>query len=314
IRAARRHVRNLGALLDVRLLVVGGHDARARDYLAARIRFERGELEVDEIAAAEVDERQRELSRSAEDRKVHVELRAVRVTGRCDSGRELERRLRPRVANEPVALQVNDGLRVEAAALADRVFIEREARLGAEAHAKLIAELVARNNDARFNHHLANRRIELADDLAHFLEARRRVGHEENVGAWIDERDAPPGQDRALPAGRARLARAGAKLLLPVRRNDPLEIRRLDVIQLERFEHQRLERADLLRVLELLLFLERKLLARRDQNDVALLAHVEALGLHDDVERLIPRNVLEAQRQAARHRVAGDDVEAREVG
>ena len=65
VRAAGRHVRNLGALLDLRLLVVAGHDARARDDLAAVVRLERRELEVDEVAAAEVDQRQRELARRA---------------------------------------------------------------------------------------------------------------------------------------------------------------------------------------------------------------------------------------------------------
>ncbi len=65
---------------------------------------------------------------------------------------------------------------------------------------------------------------------------------------------------------------------------------------------------------ELLLFLQRELLPRRDQHDIAVLAHVEAFRLHDDVERLVPRNVLQAQREAAAHRVARDDVEPGEVG
>ena len=39
-----------------------------------------------------------------------------------------------------------------------------------------------------------------------------------------------------------------------------------------------------------------------------LLTHVEALGAHHDVQRLIPRHVLQAQRDVAAHRVADDHV------
>ena len=92
------------------------------------------------------------------------------------------------------------------------------------------------------------------------------------------------------------------------------EVARLHVVELERLRDQRLEVADLGLRLELLLLLQGELLARRDQHDVAVLAHVEALGLHDDVERLVPGDVLEPQREAALDGVAGDDVEPGEVG
>ena len=66
------------------------------------------------------------------------------------------------------------------------------------------------------------------------------------------------------------------------------------VVDLEGLGAQRLELADLG------LGLEVELLAggsssRGDPDDVAVLAHVEAAGLQDDVERLIPRDILEAQ-------------------
>ena len=96
--------------------------------------------------------------------------------------------------------------------------------------------------------------------------------------------------------------------------DDIENVRGFRVIQLEQLGLQRLQIIDLHLRLELLLFLQRKLLARRDQNDVAVLAHVEALRLHDDVERLVPRHIFEPQREVALHGVARDDVQSREVG
>ena len=100
---ARSHIGNLGALLDARLLVVRGHDARAGDDLAAAVGFERRQLEIDQVAAAQVDQRQRNLSGRVGDRQVDVELRRIRVAGVCDSRRELKRRLRARFADADVA-------------------------------------------------------------------------------------------------------------------------------------------------------------------------------------------------------------------
>ena len=65
---------------------------------------------------------------------------------------------------------------------------------------------------------------------------------------------------------------------------------------------------------ELRLFARGDLFGRRDDDDVAVTPHVEAFRRHDDIEGLIPRNVLQPQRDAALHRVADDDVEAAEVG
>src|SRR5258705_2464602 len=141
-----------------------------------------------------------------------------------------------------------------------------------------------------------------------------RVRTQQKVSAWIAESDNALGNAWALPAGRCRLAGTKAELLLLVGGYEIREVLRFHVVKLERFGDQRFELTDLQLRFELLLFLDRKFLARRDQNDVAVLAHVETLGLHDDVERLIPGNVLEPKCQAAGHRIAGDDVETGEVG
>ena len=53
---------------------------------------------------------------------------------------------------------------------------------------------------------------------------------------------------------------------------------------------------------------------RRDPHDVAAAALVQALGLQDDVQRLVPRHVDQAQRDVALHGVGRDDVEVGFLG
>ena len=175
--------------------------------------------------------------------------------------------------------------------------MQREPGLNAEADAELPAELVARDHDAAFDQDLPDRDIDLADHAPHFLQARRGVLHEQDVGARIDDSASALGQELLLLVGDELLDGFGFL-----------------IIKLEHLGLQRLQVADLLPGFELLSFLDRQLLAWRDQNDVAVLAHVQALGLHDDIERLVPGDILEPQRQTAGNRVAGDDVESREIG
>src|SRR4030067_518286 len=51
-----------------------------------------------------------------------------------------------------------------------------------------------------------------------------------------------------------------------------------------------------------------------DPYHVAVLAHVQAARVEYDLQRLIPRHVLQPQGQAAADRVAGNDVEVGEIG
>ena len=79
------------------------------------------------------------------------------------------------------------------------------------------------------------------------------------------------------------------------------------------FGAQRFEFLDLVTRFEFQLFLSSDLVARCDQQDIAVLAHVQPLGLQDDVQRLIPRDILQPQRDRSTDRVAGDDVEIGKV-
>src|SRR5205823_3199939 len=211
--------------------------------------------------------------------------------------------------------QAHHRLRSQAAAKTQRVaaVAERRTRLLSEADAERSAESVVGNHDPRLDQHLLHRSVKEPNDPPDLFQSRRRILHEQDIGPRIDERDAAARDDRSASAGSRRLPCAGAELLLPIRRDDLFEVGRLHVVELERLHDQWLELADLDLVLELLLLPERNFLARRNQNDVAVLAHVEALGLHDDVERLVPRHVLQPQRKVALYGVARDDVQASEI-
>ena len=76
---------------------------------------------------------------------------------------------------------------------------------------------------------------------------------------------------------------------------------------------QWLERSDLRFGFKVNLVLGIEFVFGRDQDDVAGLAQAQALGLQDDVERLIPWHILEAQGHVAGHGVASDHVEVGEV-
>ena len=210
----RREVRDLRALRDHRLLLVGGDHARARDHLAAVVGFERGELDVHEVAAAEVEDRQRELAGRADHRQVHVELLGLRadrdrarrrvrhreqqVLGRAAGVGERRRAARDRVVGQRACTVSTRG-----AGDADVVVARVERRLRAEARAELAAPLVVGDHDARLDQHLAHRDVELQDQAAGLLEAPAGVLHEERVGALVDRGAAALGQDRAGPCRRA---------------------------------------------------------------------------------------------------------------
>ena len=85
------------------------------------------------------------------------------------------------------------------------------------------------------------------------------------------------------------------------------------IIDLEAFGLQRLEVANLRLGLKQHLFPGRQLVARRNPDHIAILAHVQTLGLKNDVERLVPGHILQAQGEVALHRIAGDDIEVGEV-
>ncbi len=88
----------------------------------------------------------------------------------------------------------------------------------------------------------------------------------------------------------------------------------LGVVQLEGLGAGGLQVGDLLLRLQVQLLLGGQLVLGRDPQHVAVLAHAQALALHDDVQGLVPGHVFQAQGDVAGDGVAGHHVEVGEVG
>ena len=92
------------------------------------------------------------------------------------------------------------------------------------------------------------------------------------------------------------------------------KINRLGVVQLECLVAQRLQSANGRPRLQLLFFFGGNLVLGGHPDDIATLSHAQSLGLQDDIQRLIPGNVLQTQSQAPSDAVGSDDIEAGEIG
>ena len=94
-----------------------------------------------------------------------------------------------------VVRHVLAGDRIDAAlGVVDQAALVVEAELGAQ----VAGETIVRLDDPRLDQHLANRDVDLLDQPAHFIEPRRRVLHEELVGAGIHQGAAALGQHPLL--------------------------------------------------------------------------------------------------------------------
>src|SRR5262249_61749408 len=107
----------------------------------------------------EVDERQSQLTRRIDNRQIDVELRSIRVTGGGETGCQLERRLRARVADDTITLRMHNGVGCQAAAETERIAAAEQRRSGLlpEANPELAAGLVVGDHDARLDPHLPHR-------------------------------------------------------------------------------------------------------------------------------------------------------------
>ena len=137
----------------------------------------------------------------------------------------------------------------------------------------------------------------MRNELPDFVQFGRRVVHKKRVRAWVGSGSSALGKDVLILVGDQRL-----------------NIGRFCVRQLEAFGTQRLEFGNLLARLQRQFLLGRKLVRRCNQHHVAALAFREALGLQDNVEGLIPWHIFQPQRKAATDGIAGNDIEAGEIG
>ena len=139
--------------------------------------------------------------------------------------------------------------------------------------------------------------------MQHLLQPGRHIGDEKLVGARVGRRAATRTQGTA----RALFTATSAGQLLG-------NVVRLGVIHLERLGSHRLKVEHRHLGLEFKFFLGQDFILGRDPDHVFSLAHAQTLGLQNDVQRLIPRHILQSQGYRAGHGIGGDDVEVRKVG
>ena len=122
--------------------------------------------------------------------------------------------------------------------------------------------------------------------------------NQQGIGSFIDGHAAAGGDQRILAAAEDQVR----------------QVRRLGVVDLY------IPRMQRLLLLPFEPFVERGLLpggqflGRRDDDYVAVAAHVQALRRQNDVEDLIPRHIAQLQRNVALYRIADDDVHAAGLG
>ncbi len=169
----------------------------------------------------------------------------------------------------------------------------------APAHAQTLVIIDVGFDDARFDHYLAYRNVQLRNDSAQLVEAILGLVGDDVVGAFING-DRTALVDLGFGAGH-RLEQLG-------------DIGCLGVVDLQQFAPQRRQLGDLFLRFQLLTLTGGNFFRRGHKQDIANHALVQTLGFQHQVERLIPRDILQAQRNAALHCVAGDQIEVGEVG
>ncbi len=166
-----------------------------------------------------------------------------------------------------------------------------------EAGAQLTVEGILGDHDASLDQDLLHRDIEGRHQTADVLDTALGVLHQESVGARVDGDAATLGEELpplvALKHGR--------------------DLVGLGKVDLHKLGAQRLQLLPITLGLHFHAFARRDLLAGGDVQNVAIHALVEAPGLQDNVQRLIPRHVVQAQGDVAAHGIADHDVQVGEV-
>ncbi len=154
---------------------------------------------------------------------------------------------------------------------------------------------------------MANRHVQCRQQHLHFFQFRGCVGHEQLVGSGLrNRRSALRQKSGGGSASPAATTAACADLLK--------NIGCLRIVQLKALGPQRLQFLDFHGGFIVTLGARIDLILGRNPEHRARLAHAQALGIHDDLQRLVPGNILQTQGQRPGNRVRGHDVEVREVG
>ncbi len=284
---------------------------------AAAFGLRRRELEIEQVVGAE----NREAEAAGRIRDRHVDVEAISQVRHRDATLQARLRLRGNVAGArgrqtAAAAPVDPGAGTVAVVedhVVHLVGAERGARrrdhvavvglvaaADAELDAELACERVARDDDARFDQHLLHRAIEDRDELADFLDLRRDVADQQNVRAVVEGDAAATRRGSRAAAGRP-LAPPPAWFACSFLGQQRRDVLRLAVADRDVVGDERLLVLDLEARIGDRFFAVGDFLLRRDPDHVAAATLVEALGLQDDVERLVPRHVDETQRDVALH-------------
>ena len=284
-----RLVRQLGALLDQGLGLVGSDHPRARDHLAPALRLQRRQLQIDEA-----------VGRGTEQGHRHTGGRHQRLSGRTGRQGHLVAADRPRTGGGVGRAQLPErcGLAVER---------HRARRPHAQAHAQRLPELVVGLDDPRLDQHLPHRHIEPRHHLLQLGQPRRHVAQKELVGARLGHDAATraqptPGRQAGTAACRIGALQAEGHLAGPC------------VLQAQ---GQHLQRADAFERglgLQPFLFTLEPLVLGGHPHHLALLPGGQALGLQDHLQRLRPGQVVQTHRDLSTDPFGGDEVEPGEVG
>ena len=278
------------ALLYQRLDLVGGDHAWAGNHLALAIRFQCGEFQIQETIRRRVENRH---SKSRRGISPLADCRQVDEIAGCHVRRAFCRRCAKN--------------RVHASAAGAEDFeAPGRAQAAAEFDAQRFSERIGGFHNARFNQHLPHWHVDLGNQLLHLFELARNVSHEQLVGPGFKDDASASAQDSA-GSGSCTTTRTGGH-------QAACDLGGFAVVDLERLGAQWLQVLQSNYRFQLQFFLGGDLVARCDPQHVARLAHTQALGLKNDVERLVPWDVLQAQGHSTVDRIRGDDVEVGEIG
>ena len=179
-----------------------------------------------------------------------------------------------------------------------------------ELHTQALAPVVGGFDDTCFNQHLLDRNVRLGHQIADLVDHGLGVVDDQGIGFRVDH-EAATGRQQAVAAAVARCIGAGSG---GAAIQNLLEVLGRAVTQDKGFRADGLQGIELLLAFQNLLVAVEQLFTRGNIDDVAIAALIQALGLQNQVQRLIPRHVFQAQRDIAGDRVTGDDVQPGEFG
>ena len=281
-------IRQLGALLDQGLDLVGGDDAGAGDDLALAVGLHRRDFQVQQARERRIEQRNRKA------RCAKAVLPGSRQIDEAPCGGAVSD------SQDRHAVRGGHGLDVGGAELAVAVAVDGD-RPTAESGAQGTAKGVGCLDDAGLDQHLPHRYVELADQRLYLRKFGRDVRDKHLVGAGVGQHAAAGRQDARRP--RATGAREAAG-----------DLGRAGVIELELLRARGFKPLQGPLRFHLGLFAGGHFGLGRNLDHIAGLSHAQRAAFQNDVQRLLPGHVLEPQGDGARDRVRDHQVVATEVG